>query len=287
LSNVKILGTVSGPPSVLRPEQLNQPYREDSDDEGGYILGAWQYDDEALSESRPSSPVAPKSGFSRIAGGRANIDSPFTMASGTSTAFASTRAQANSPDHSASGSNLPPGAMAPGHVPHSRRKSQSAIIEDTAALLPGTNKGSAVPAPATGSSGSGSSGLTYNDPPHGSSTHPKRKNWFNNLFTSSPPSRPRRRASEADAVPMLPDEEPAAPDSASGGRSFQVIRDRRPSPLSQSQRPSGEDPEQGSTGLNVSRVNRTQGRSSAGPSPSPPASPPAIPLRSPRRRDGT
>lgn len=32
----------SGPPSVLRPEHAFQPYKEDSDDETGYIMGAWQ-----------------------------------------------------------------------------------------------------------------------------------------------------------------------------------------------------------------------------------------------------
>ncbi|KAJ7937049.1 hypothetical protein B0H13DRAFT_2261477 [Mycena leptocephala] len=30
------------PPSVLRPEHALRPYREDSDDENGYIMGAWQ-----------------------------------------------------------------------------------------------------------------------------------------------------------------------------------------------------------------------------------------------------
>ena len=32
----------SGPPSVLRPEHAMQPYKEDSDDEGGFIMAAWQ-----------------------------------------------------------------------------------------------------------------------------------------------------------------------------------------------------------------------------------------------------
>jgi len=294
--------TVSGPPSVLRPEQLNQPYREDSDDEGGYILGAWHYEDDQPAEPRPSSPVAPKSGFSRVAGGRANIDSPYTMAAGPSTAFrtntSNSRSQVTSPAPSASGSNLPPGAMAPGHIPHSRRKSQSAIIEDTAALLSGpagvASMKDRTPVPAA--TGPESSELMYGDGP--SSAPPKRRNWFN-LFTSSSDeesatgsrwSRRGRAQSEADAVPMLPDE-PASPEGTSGGRTFVVIRDHKSSPLSQAQGPSVEDPDERTTSFSVVRPNRTQGASahSAGESSSPtPVTPPAIPRRSPqRRRDAT
>lgn len=231
-----------GPPSVLRPEQLNQPYREDSDDEGGYILGAWHYDEEP--DTPASTPSAP-SGFSRIAGGRANIASPFTMAS------------AGSQEHTEAipgGSRLPPGARAPGTFSHadSRRKSQSAIIEYTLAGAPldaadpgssrGTAQGRAGPAHAPGTSTNvagvrGSSSEIH----HREMEHPaqpfvprRRRRWFGlgNPFASD-----REDTSKGAAAPMLPLET----DSGSGGGSgtFVVIRERRParSPLSQAHTP--------------------------------------------------
>ena len=140
-------------PSVLRPEQLNQPYREDSDDEGGYILGAWHYDDDpsldvdageagpgtsigstvgaaaADADGRTASPAKPtptvtSSGFSRVAGGRSNLDSPFTMAAGTSTA-----SQSGS-DNRMSGGGGAMQQLAPGSsFPHARGQSHSAIMD--------------------------------------------------------------------------------------------------------------------------------------------------------------
>ncbi|KAF7317221.1 TRP domain-containing protein [Mycena chlorophos] len=78
----------SQPASVLRPEHALRPYREDSDDENGMIMGAWQ------PFARPGgggggggySPVEkppPTSGFSRVGGGRAHIDSPFAIKPGS------------------------------------------------------------------------------------------------------------------------------------------------------------------------------------------------------------
>ncbi|KAF5333550.1 hypothetical protein D9611_002728 [Ephemerocybe angulata] len=101
--------THSQPPSVLRPEHANQPYREDTDREwwnenegqgGAFIMGAWQpfgsttgnahgqasgsgpgYMPVAnVQPSKPSPQAAtPSTGFSRVGGGRAHIDSPYAI----------------------------------------------------------------------------------------------------------------------------------------------------------------------------------------------------------------
>lgn len=183
-----------GPPSVLRPEHLNQPYREESDDEGGYILGAWHYDDEQGPDSPlspatptpvtpPATPPAPASsstsGFSRVAGGRANIASPFTMAAsaaavGTRSAtrgkFSGSSTGASSGPRSESGATVqvPPGAAAPGvfsrgpssshaHA-YAWRKSHSAIIEDAraGAVIDAADRDAGVP----GGGGGGTCGMT-------------------------------------------------------------------------------------------------------------------------------
>ncbi|XP_006456700.1 hypothetical protein AGABI2DRAFT_188538 [Agaricus bisporus var. bisporus H97] len=93
-SDSRKASTHSGPPpSVLRPEHaLPKPYREDDDDEG-YIMGAWQpYSQKAgyspVAEPAPTSPPQPKSGFSRIGGGRSHIDTPYAIMDGSGSAFA-------------------------------------------------------------------------------------------------------------------------------------------------------------------------------------------------------
>src|SRR5262249_10453082 len=89
-SGLGVVKTQSSPPSVLRPEQALRPYKEDSDDENGYIMGAWQpfpgpgY--HAVDE--PPSPVLPRpstssTGFTRVGGGRAHFASPYAIASGS------------------------------------------------------------------------------------------------------------------------------------------------------------------------------------------------------------
>ena len=86
--------TPSGPPSVLRPEHALQPYKEESDDETGFIMGAWQpfprpgynaVDDQASSDAAS----APKSGFARVGGGRAHYDSPYAIQTSSLDAFVS------------------------------------------------------------------------------------------------------------------------------------------------------------------------------------------------------
>jgi hypothetical protein len=145
-----------GPPSVLRPEHALRPYKEDADDESGYIMGAWHrpgYDPlDAGSPLEPPSLNKPStSGFSRVAGGRANFDSPFAIATGSTHTFPSAeRLERSTPvdthgssfqsydesglplaslvDSERQYSNLPPGAM----PPHLRKKSQTAIVETMA-----------------------------------------------------------------------------------------------------------------------------------------------------------
>lgn len=203
--------TVSGPPSVLRPEHLNQPYREESDDETGYILGAWHYDDDLAIEPfpppSPSPPPQPTSSFSRVAGGRANIESPYTMTTGTNTAFGNL-----SPIHK----NSPSGTMPPGRGSHARRKSQSAIIEDASTLYN----------PKESPEVSGSNVDT-----------PRRKNWLSRALF---PDARRRVPSSAETTSGMADQQVPSSEG-SGGRTFVVIRERKPSPLSQAQLPEGQD----------------------------------------------
>ncbi|KAF9266234.1 hypothetical protein L218DRAFT_897250 [Marasmius fiardii PR-910] len=155
------------PPSVLKPEHALRPYKEENDDEPGFIMGAWQpfqsQPSGYIPVKEPSPTPAKSSGFSRVGGGRAHIDSPYAITGGganqSNTTFPSmerpspTRLTApenqsfstlprppvfddESPPPSVSSSSafrqqphqdLPPGAMAPFHV---RTKSQTAIIED-------------------------------------------------------------------------------------------------------------------------------------------------------------
>ncbi|KAF7789345.1 hypothetical protein EIP86_000289 [Pleurotus ostreatoroseus] len=155
--------TPSGPPSVLRPEHAMQPYKEDSDDETGFIMGAWQpFPRPGYSSVEDHSPLAdppPQTGFTRVAGGRAHYETPYAIASashhGSTQTFPSVERNAGSshlastvPQHEYSPPptpsissatvakkadfNLPAGAMPPVHV---RTKSQTAIIEDASALI--------------------------------------------------------------------------------------------------------------------------------------------------------
>ncbi|KIK53282.1 hypothetical protein GYMLUDRAFT_179150 [Collybiopsis luxurians FD-317 M1] len=157
------------PPSVLKPEHAFRPYKEESDDENGYIMGAWQPFQNRTSGYIPVSDSAPttapaatkSSGFSRVGGGRAHIDTPYAIAqnqasgsthtfpsierpvvnqnaNGSSASLPRPRYEDESPPPSVSSNvalgqrqvheqnALPPGAMMPFHV---RTKSQTAIIE--------------------------------------------------------------------------------------------------------------------------------------------------------------
>ncbi|KAJ7681206.1 hypothetical protein B0H17DRAFT_943289 [Mycena rosella] len=137
------------PPSVLRPEHALRPYREDSDDESGYIMGAWQPFPRPgyipVAEAAPPAPAA--SGFSRVGGGRAHIDTPYAaIAHGESTPtleWPAMDAADEAPPMSAVVRRQSPetvpvagpsGAPHRGLLPHMRTKSQTAIIEDAPML---------------------------------------------------------------------------------------------------------------------------------------------------------
>lgn len=214
--------SVSGPTSVLRPEQLNQPYREESDDEGGYILGAWHYEDEEPAAAAPVAATA-TTGFSRVAGGRANMESPYTIEAGTTSGESAA---------GGSGLYLPPGAMAPGRVAPAR---EPAIMAGEAPG--GGGQGAAV-----------------------------RRGW-NPFRRRDEGGRSERSGGDALA------EEPGV---AAAPGTFVVIRERRPSPLSQAH---GVDPA-GGTPSSV-RANSTQGAPAPAGSAS---SPPDTPHRAPNRR---
>jgi hypothetical protein len=186
----------SQPPSVLKPEHANQPYREEHNDDDGYIMGAWR-------PSRPSigyipvsdgpqtavpgtfflqAPQKPKpsssssagpttSGFSRVGGGRAHIDSPYAITTGSTHTFPSIGHQPslnhsssalagqplsyeqgmenNEDDQPLSLSNVESG-MARGNdglpvgmqvAAHIRTKSQTAIVENYLPTASGSGSG--------------------------------------------------------------------------------------------------------------------------------------------------
>jgi len=195
----------SQPPSVLRPEHANRPYKEElvvDNDDDGYIMGAWRpfprpstgyspvSDGPQIAvpgnfvlqpPQKPTSSSAGSPGFSRIGGGRAHIDTPYAIATGSTHTFPSIGHQSqkqpslnqsssalagqplfyeqsmedNEDDLPLSLSNvesgmalgnngLPPGAMQAAHI---RTKSQSAIIENYLPVASGSGSGSG-PSPA-------------------------------------------------------------------------------------------------------------------------------------------
>lgn len=111
------------------------------------------------------------------------------------------------PTPSVSGAlSVPTNAVPPAHV---RTKSQTAIIEDTSALLDNTNLGSGA---AEGSSQREQAVDDQEDdlPPMGQS---KKKHWYTR--------RKSRRMSDGDPAPEQNEEQ-------SNGRSFVVVRKQRP-----------------------------------------------------------
>ncbi|KAF9238821.1 hypothetical protein BU15DRAFT_88257 [Melanogaster broomeanus] len=239
------------PPSVLRPEHALRPYKEDSDDddESGHIMGAWQpfpgpgsglsYD-RAESSPQTQSPI---SGFSRVGGGRAHFDSPYAIAGGkeegSTLTFPSmdrkgsglgpagneeiptpTASVANVARHPVlTNSGLPQGAM----MPHMRTKSHTAIIElaavgaaagSSSESHPLVETGERSPPTARGSSGDiAASNLDAGQL--------RKKHWFN--------IRRNRRHSDEGVLDDTETGEGAASSSKKEtGRSFVVIRDRRP-----------------------------------------------------------
>ncbi|KAH7887448.1 hypothetical protein F5I97DRAFT_1860502 [Phlebopus sp. FC_14] len=247
------------PPSVLRPEHALRPYREDSDDddESAHIMGAWQPFPGPGSRSSydraESTPPQTHSGFSRVGGGRAHFDSPYAIAGGkgegSTLTFPSMERRGSGPGPTGgsprviphddeeiptptasmanvartpvlANSGLPPGAM----MPHMRTKSQTAIIVGELAGLatpsesppeshPMLNRGERQSQGAKGSSGE----AVLTDL---GSSQPRKRHWFN--------IRRNRRLSEGPIPEDTAEEGGASPSQKESGRSFVVIRDRRP-----------------------------------------------------------
>ncbi|KAI0291695.1 hypothetical protein BC826DRAFT_1105831 [Russula brevipes] len=239
--------TQSAPPSVFRPEHALRPYREENDNDTGYIMNAWRpyprptYGPVGEHGTPPESPG--KTGFSRVGGGRSHFDAPYSIATGSVHTF-----PPSSLDYTHTGtpprlshdsnpsvtpsftnaerqahSSLPPGAM----VPHLRKKSQSAIIEH----VPAPPK--AAPAPSSSSQPPAAMPSSFrrhsqlmevaspiSDDDASEVDQPKKRHWFQ--------LRKPRRHSEGegarlgDAAALSDKEKPG-----NAGRSFVVLRDRK------------------------------------------------------------
>ncbi|TFK43868.1 hypothetical protein BDQ12DRAFT_675694 [Crucibulum laeve] len=250
------------PPSVLRPEHANRPYKEDSEDEG-YIMGAWQpfpprtgYSP-VENQGPVSKPSVASSGFSRVGGGRAHIDTPYAIAAGSTHTFPSLGQQSN---HGVSSSTalfkddedeltpsmsnvarqpeigtLPPGAMQPTHV---RTKSQTAIVEHAGGLYssqPSPLGGSSPLRPQRESSGGSAGGLLrppskflVGDDDDDAEDQPKKKPWYHirrHRPSSSDGPSTSEDAAAAPTLPVDPELGGLNPSTAPApGRSFVVIR---------------------------------------------------------------
>jgi len=230
--------TQSEPPSVFRPEHALRPYREENDDDTGYIMGAWRsfprpgYNAVGDHATPPESPA--KTGFSRVGGGRSHFDTPYSIATGSAHTFPLMSAdQTSTPQRLSHESNpsvtpsftnaerqpyssLPPGAVAP----HVRRKSQSAVIEHApappkAASALSSSSQLAAAAAAGPSSFRGHSQLSevvspISDDDAEVVNQPKKRHWFQ--------LRKPRRQSDADEA------QPGDVESGDTGRSFVVLR---------------------------------------------------------------
>ncbi|KAJ7584349.1 hypothetical protein C8J56DRAFT_1005041 [Mycena floridula] len=246
------------PPSVLKPEHALRPYREDSDDESGFIMGAWQpfsarspgYS--PVAESLPSPPPKQTSGFSRVGGGRAHIDTPYAIKPGSTQAFPSIGHQAqassgtstvgssrlradsdfgetspvslssNAAARQTSHETLPPGAMMPFHI---RTRSQTAIIEDAGPPPPPTPSATSAGPPSAFHSRAGTmDDLSQN----------RKKPWYHIRRHRPHSADGPRTASAGDAEAAL--DGPLSSDSTP--RSFVVVRKQASSSPARSQYPS-------------------------------------------------
>ena len=231
------------PPSVLRPEHALRPYREDSDDdESSHIMGAWQpfpgHGNRPSSyESSPRTQTS-NSGFSRVGGGRAHFDSPYAIAGGkdgstltfpsverrsgpgeSPLAVALTQEEAPTPTTSVANVARMP-VLTDSGLPAGRTKSQTAIIVSGLVAIAGSSSGTASESHLlveTGEKGSRGDSVANVD-----AAQPKKKHYWFNI---------RRHRRHSDGL-VLDDVEEAedvgASNSQEPGRSFVVIRDRRP-----------------------------------------------------------
>ena len=246
--------TQAGQLSFLRPEQAFQPYREDADDESGFIMGAWAGSTGYLPvENEPGSAgvggvlgtnaePAKTTGFSRVGGGRARHDDPFATLPPTAiSAAAQARAGYARQSSIGGGQGLPPGARAPrppqglldftaGH--HARANSHAAIIENVGggALPPHRGPIHDDNSSATGSSVAPKKGGgfwqrrvsstpnqlqdSYDDEDTDTGKGTVGRSWFGRLM----------HRSEGDAGPST-----STPPAEPGTSSFVVVRNKKPS----------------------------------------------------------
>jgi hypothetical protein len=229
----------SGTPSIIRPEHALLPYREENDDDTGYIMGAWRpfpgpgYTPVGDQGTPPESPAS-KPGFSRVGGGRSHFDAPYSITTGSVHTFPTAsmdhtptpqrRSQESNPSVTPSFTNaerpaypsIPPGAL-PSTV---RRKSQSAVIEHA----PASPKITTAPyqtAPVVPSSFRRHSQLAevvspVSDDDASDVEQSKKRHWFQRR-------KPRRHSDGEEACSG--DVSPANK-SGEAGRSFVVLRNR-------------------------------------------------------------
>ncbi|KAI0082508.1 hypothetical protein K474DRAFT_1585540 [Panus rudis PR-1116 ss-1] len=242
--------THSAPPSVLRPEHALQPYKEESDDETGHIMGAWQpfprpgY--HPIEDPPQTPPEASKSGFTKVGGGRAHYDSPYAIAAGSTHTFPSVERNysytqqpiGNSSLHEeysppptpsvasvaakkAELKDLPPGAMPPAHI---RTKSQTAIIEDASSLpfLTGSRPLSQNPTMQ-------SNAATQDETGDEEARMQPKKKWYN-----------LRKGRKSEDTEQALATEPLQP-PAETGRSFVVVRKQRPGTGNSSSQPASDN----------------------------------------------
>jgi hypothetical protein len=164
-------------------------------------------------------PAEPKSGFARVGGGRAHYDSPYAIQGQSSQSFPrhsvdqlrGPRRTSDSPPPAASLTNVARHAMPvlpTGALPHTRKLSQTAIIEDTSFLH---NLPPHVAEPSSADSD------TFDDGNESDATTTPKRTWFG--------LRKNRRQSDSVPGTRVQDvsDEPAP---AEPGRSFVVVRQK-------------------------------------------------------------
>lgn len=235
----------SGPPaSVLRPEHALRPYREDSDedDDSAHIMSAWQPfpgpGNRVSYDRAESSPRTQTSGFSRVGGGRAHFDSPYAIAGGkegSTLTFPSVERRGSGPGESpmvvpreeeaptpttsvANVARMP--VLTKAGLPAGRTMSQTAIIVGELAAIAVASSTEPESHPLVEAAEKGSCGDNGNVA-NVDSGQPRKKHWFNI----------RRHRRHSDGLVLNDVEEgdnAVASSSKEPGRSFVVIRDRRP-----------------------------------------------------------
>lgn len=229
---------------MLRPEHALRPYKEDSDedDESTHIMAAWQPfpgpGQRGSYDRAESSPRTPNSGFSRVGGGRAHFDSPYAIAGGkegSTLTFPSVERKGSGPSDSpmavphkteeaptpttsvANVARMP--VLTNSGLPAGRTMSQTAIIVGELAAIATASRTEPEFHPLVETEDKRSRGDSAASNLDGG--QPKKKHWFN--------IRRHRRHSDGLVLDDVGEDSNAvASSSKEPGRSFVVIRDRRP-----------------------------------------------------------